>query len=97
MDGLEKQIKELIETLYCCIYTRPLKVTKTDDLYKCTLYLHDEHFGGLVMAKQCESEEEFLDFIKTELKKRRLDSSQHAVLKYYGNIETQEGLRRVSC
>jgi hypothetical protein len=51
MDGLEKQIKELIETLYCCIYTRPLKVTKTDDLYKCILYLHDEHFGGLVMAK----------------------------------------------
>lgn len=88
MDGLEKKVKELIETLYCCIYTRPLKVTKNDGLYKCTLYLHDEHFGGLVMANQCESDEEFLDFVKTELKKRRLDRSQHAVLKIYGNIET---------
>ena len=97
MDGIEKEIKNLIETLYCCKYTRPLKVTKHDGLYKCTLYLHDEHFGGLVMAKQCESDEEFLDFIKTELRTRRLDRSQHAVLKYYGNYETQEGLGLVSC
>lgn len=97
MDGLEKQIKELIETLYCCIYNKTLKVTKTDDLYKCTLYLHNEHFGGVVLAKQCNTDEEFLDFVKTELWKRRLDMSQHASLKLYANIETQEGLGRVSC
>lgn len=97
MDGLEKQIKELIETLYNCIYNKTLKVTKKGDFYKCELFLHEEHFGGVILAKECASDEEFLDFIKTELKKRRLDMSQHASLKLYGNIETQEGLGRVSC
>ena len=93
MDGLEKQIKEMIETLYCCIYNKPLKVIKNGDLYKCTLFLHDENFGGLVIANQCKSDQDFLDYIQKELKKRRLDMSQHASLKLYGNIETQEGLR----
>lgn len=97
MDGLEKQIKKLIETIYCCIYTRPLEVTKVGDLYKCELFLHEELFGGVIMANQCNSDEEFLDYIEKELKKRRLDMSQHAVLKVYGNIETQEGLGRLSC
>ena len=97
MDGLEKQIKELIETLYCCIYNKTLKVTKKGDLYRCELFLHDENFGGVIMANQCNSDEEFLDYIKTELKKRRLDMSQHASLKLYGNIETQEGVGRLSC
>ena len=82
----------MIESLYCCIYNKSLKVTKHHGLYKCTLYLHEEHFGGLDLAKQCDSDEEFLDFVRTELKKRRLDRSQHASLKLYGNIETQEGL-----
>ena len=93
MDGLENQIKEMIESLYCCIYNKTLKVTKFDNFYKVTLYLHNEHFGGLVLAKECLSDEEFLDFVKKELWKRRLDMSHHASLKLYGNIETQEGLR----
>lgn len=88
MGGLEKQIKDLIESLYCCIYNKTLKVVKNEDLYKCTLYLHNELFGGVVLAKQCGSDEEFLDFVKEELWKRRLDMSQHASLKAYHNIET---------
>lgn len=91
MDGLEKDIKEMIESLYNCYYNKGLKVQKIDSLYKLTLELWDPNFGGLVIAKECNSDKEFLDYIYKELRTRRLDRSQYAQLRIYGNIETTEG------
>lgn len=92
MVGLENKIKNLIECLYQCEYDKKLEVVKTKDgFYKLTLYLHEPYFGGLVIANQCETEEDFLKYVEKELITRRLDRSDFTQLKIYANIETQEG------
>ena len=94
MDGLKQKIKELIECLYNCIYDADLKVEKEGDWYYLTLYLQNQvrEWGGNVYARQCSTDEEFLEFLKEEFKKNRLDLASHAQLRIYGNIETQEGI-----
>lgn len=62
-----------------------------------TLYIHgDTHHGGTVLAKQTDDECDFLEFVETELKKKRLDRSNHGELRIYANIETSEGIGGLS-
>lgn len=87
MDGLEKQVKDIIECLYDCIYEGDLKVKKDGNFYVLTLYLQNQSHacGGVVLANQCETDEEFLKYVKCQLKKNRLDYSSHAQLRIYHN------------
>lgn len=85
MEDLEKRIKCIIETLYNVCYERGLEVEKKGHLYVLKLYLHDPNFGALVIAKQCNSDEEFITYVEKELKDRKLTRSQQYKLILYGN------------
>ena len=89
MNNLEKQVKDLIECLYNCVYDADLKIEKEGNLYILTLYLNDQPhaYGGTVLSSYCESDEEFLEFLKQQLKKNRLDWSRHTELRIYHNDE----------
>jgi len=56
------------------------------------LFLHTPISPAVVIGQECNSDEEFLEYIKKELKDRRLDKSQQYKLIIYGNIESTEGL-----
>jgi len=77
MDGLEKKITDIIEEVYNCISEVPIKATHDGDWYQATLYVHGPQYGGIIYATQCKTEEEFLQFIRKQLKKSRLDLTQH--------------------
>ena len=51
MDGLEKIVIDIIESLYCCKFIGKLKIEKKDDIYQLKIYLEDEHFGAYTLAK----------------------------------------------
>lgn len=91
MENLEQKIKCIIETLYKCCYTRGLSVEKHGTLYVLKLFLHDPNFGALVIANQCNSDEDFLKYVEKELKDRKLTRSQQYKLIIYGNNTGEEG------
>lgn len=90
MEDLEKKIKDIIEQVYDCIYTGKLKVELIDGTYYLKLFLHDQHFGAVVISNQCASEEDFLTYVEKELKDRMLIRSRHYHLNIYGNNESEE-------
>lgn len=94
MTGIEQQIIDIIQCEYDCIYEGDLKFTKTDNYYKLVLYLQGQPhaFGGTVIANQCDSDEQFLKYVREELRKNRRDLASYGQLRIYGNIETQEGI-----
>lgn len=97
MDGLERAIIDLIESLYCCIFIGKLKVDKKKDLYQLRIYLSDENFGSYTLAKQCNSDEQFLEFVKKELQENQLIRSRHSKLiiypyEYLQECEVQKGV-----
>lgn len=89
---LEKQVLASIEEIYECKYTKELSVTQNGDYYTLKLFLHNPITPSIVISQECASDEEFLQYIKKELKDRRLDRSQQYKLIVYGNIESTEGL-----
>ena len=88
---LEKEILTSIEEIYQCKYTKELKVLKDDNYYTLKLYLHNPITPSIVIGQECKSDEDFINYIKKELKERRIDKSQHYKLIVYGNIESTEG------
>lgn len=97
MDGLEKIVIDIIESLYCCKFIGKLKIEKKDDIYQLKIYLEDEHFGAYTLAKQCLSDKEFIEFVKKELQQNQLIRSRHSKLiiypyEYLQECEIQEGL-----
>lgn len=95
MDGLEKRIIDLIEKLYNCVFIGELKVTISGDLYKLEIFLSDPNFGGYTLAKQCESEEDFIEFITKELKQNQLTRQkfQQLIIQPYEYISECESLQ----
>lgn len=89
MDGLKIKIKQLIEELYKCEYTGDLKIRKDGNLYILTLYLNNEpqSCGGTTFANQCNSDKEFLCYVKDQLKKNRLDFADYSKLIIYKDYE----------
>lgn len=92
LDYLEKDIRDIIECIYKCCYTRGLSVEydQNDQRYTLKLFLHDPNFGALVISNQCASDDEFKEFVTKELNERKLTRSQHYKLIIYGNNEGQE-------
>lgn len=88
MDGLKKQIKDIIECIYNCCYEGDLDVIKDGNFYKLTLYLQNQSraLGGTVLANQCKNDEEFLEYVKQQLKKNRLDFASYGQLRIYNLI-----------
>lgn len=98
MSSLEDQVLECIETTYECKYTRTLQVdvTPIDNCnklsdYTLKLFLHNPHFGAVVIRTQASSDEEFLNYVKKELQDRQLTRSQQYKLIIYGNNDSEEG------
>lgn len=87
LDGIEKQLRNIINETYCCKYINPIKFKKNNDLYIATLSLYGDLYGGLTLSKQCNSYEEFFNFFKKEIKSKRLDRSRFFKLKIYANFE----------
>lgn len=92
MHSLDQDIKNLIENIYCCKFSNNLTVKKEDGIYFLEIFLSGLPFGGLMISKECSSDQEFLDYIEKELKKRRLDRSKFYKLIIYGNNECEEGI-----
>lgn len=89
---LEKKVLASIEAIYECKYNKGLSVTTDGNLYVFKLFLHNPITPSIVISRECESDEDFLQYITQELKDRRLDRSQQYKLIVYGNIESTEGL-----
>ena len=90
MDGLEQNVINLIEELYKCKFIGKLKIDKTDDLYQLRIFLHDEHFMAYTLAKQCKSDNDFLEFVKKELQENQIIRSRHSKLIIYPYEYIQE-------
>ena len=90
MDGLEQTVIDLIESLYKCKFIGKLQIEKTGDLYQLKIFLHDEHFGAYTLAKQCSSDEQFLNFVEEELRNNQLIRSRHSKLIIYPYEYVQE-------
>lgn len=90
MDGLEKAVIDLIERLYKCIFIGKLKIEQKGDLYQLKIFLHDEHFMSYTLAKQCKSDDEFLEFVKKELQENQIIRSRHSKLIIYPYEYIQE-------
>lgn len=95
MDGLEKRIIEIIEYLYNCVFTAHLKVTVKDDLYTLEVFLSDPNFGGYTLAKQCKTDDEFLQFITDELASNQLTRHkfQQLIIQPYEYLQECEPLQ----
>lgn len=83
MDGLEQNVIDIIECLYHCKFIGKLKINKIEDLYQLRIYLNDENFGAYTLAKQCKSDEDFIEFVKKELQQNQLIRSRHSKLIIY--------------
>ena len=90
MDGLDKIVIDIIEDLYCCKFIGKLKVEHKGDLYQLKIYLSDENFGAYTLAKQCNSDDEFIEFVKKELQENKLIRSRYSKLIIYPYEYLQE-------
>lgn len=72
MTGLECEIKKIIEETYCCEYTGDIKLEKQNNTYILKLFLHNLYTPLLIMV-DCDSDENFIEFIKKDIKHRQLD------------------------
>ena len=72
MTILEQEVLELINQTIDGQYISKLKVVVDDDLYCLQLYMNQEQ-SPLVIAKQCQNEDEFKKFVKKEIKTRKLE------------------------
>ena len=74
MMGIEKEIRQLIDEAVCGKYIGKLKVSQDGDLWALALYL-DMESSPIIMAYQG-TVDQFKDFIKTEIKSRKLEEVQ---------------------
>ena len=76
MNHLEKSILDIIEKHYERVYTGGIKVTKLLSGYRLILDLGIPDKRTIQISVDCESEEDFLKFIKQELISRQLEKVQ---------------------
>ena len=76
MNHLEKQILDIIKEHYKKIYIGGITVTRLLTGYKLVLDLGNPDKRAIQIAVECESEEDFLKYIKQELISRQLQRVQ---------------------
>ena len=90
---LEQQIREIIEVLYNHLFINRLEVLCGDNEdYILKMYIHDNQWCPLVIAKDGCTEQEFLDYIVEELRTRNLIRSEHYKIRLYENYRSKEGI-----
>ena len=94
MNHLEKNILDIIEKYYKRKYTGGIKVTKLLSGYNLVLDLGIPDKRNLQIAYDCDSEEDFLKFIKDEIISRQLCRVQ-----YFRGIKTEkeDETRGINC
>ena len=93
MNHLEQKVLELIEKCYKCKYVGELKVTKLKSGYKLILETEGPGNGGIGIALDCDSEEDFLKYVEQELISRQLTKVEY----YKGVIIEPEDDERRTC
>ena len=92
--GLQQAVLQLIEKIYCKKYIGRLEVIyhEADDSnpaeYILHMYPHMQLRAPLCMAVQCDTDEEFLQYVEKELKTRNLIRSEFYKIELHGNNES---------
>lgn len=90
LTSLEIQVLDAIESTYNAMYLKPLKVhveavSPTLNYYELQLFLQEEYTNPYIIATQCGTDQDFLDFLVEELKKIELVRRKQFELVIYGN------------
>lgn len=72
----EKALEAINSSTPGWIYDGALKVVYDDGIYSLFLYL-DQNESPLVIAKDCDSEDDFFDFVKKEIKSRKMQTVRY--------------------
>lgn len=80
MSDLEKEILEIINTTVKGQYTGGLKVVNDDGFYVLFLYMDSSVYPSIQLGIDCDSEEDFKNYIRDEIKARRLESVSYSRL-----------------
>ena len=76
--GLQQAVLDLIKKVYCSDYNHRIEVIhheadkQNPSEYILHLYIHEQRLAPMCIAKQCDTDEEFLQYIEDELKRRNL-------------------------
>lgn len=87
---LEDAIKELMEKIYKCKFTGYITAEKKGHWFFATIHPFYEIFNGQTYAKECDTPEEFLDFLKHEFEKNNLLRAKHFKTILHGSHEGKE-------
>lgn len=92
MTNLEqKTLQAINESMQCKKYIGDLKVIKEDNDYTLFLYL-DQEQSPMVFSKECIDENDFLEFIKKEIKTRKVHlTSYWGATKEIPSVECEDG------
>ena len=85
MEALKKKILNLMECVYQHNYISRIEVNHNGEAYILKLYLQNRDWGPLVIANQCETDDEFLCFVEKELRTRNLIRSEHYKIQLHAN------------
>ena len=72
MNDLEKAVLDIIEEIYKKKFIGKLKVLKLKDVESYTLKLYVHQYDPIVISADCKDAEDFLNFVRQELKSRQL-------------------------
>lgn len=95
MKELEEKIHDYIKNLYKKEFIGLLQVKKINDIYELTLGIPVEDIPTKI-SLQTDSEEEFLEYVCDELKKRNYIRTQYFTVKRRPDNGIHEKGRRVS-
>ena len=90
LTSFEIQVLDALESTYNAMYLKPLKVyveaiSPTLNYYELQLFLQEEYTNPYIIATQCSTDQDFIDFLVEELKKIELVRRKQFELVIYGN------------
>lgn len=75
MDRLECEILNIINETIEGKYIGKLRVTKEDNVYCLDLFLNCTTLPALSLIKECKDENDFKEFVRKEIKSRKLEKT----------------------
>lgn len=89
--GLQQAVLDIIKKVYCRDYNHRLEVIHHEaegsnpSEYVLHMYIHTQRLAPLCIACQCDTDEEFLQYVEDELKRRNLIRSDFYKIELHGN------------
>lgn len=77
MTKLECEILNIINETIEGKYIGKLSITKEDNIYCLALYLNHTTAPALSLIKECKDENDFKEFVKKEIKTRKLEKTSY--------------------